>query len=61
MIKNWNEKGTIDRKSKIVCLISILTVIAYFSFFSDLIIFVKILLPTILIPVLIFVLSRPEN
>ena len=61
MIKNWNEKGTIDRKSKFLCLVSISGVIVYFSGFSDLPLTPKIILPTVLIPVLTYVLTRPER
>jgi len=61
LIKNWNEKGTIDKKSKIACLISILSVIIYFCFFSDMMMIAKIILPSTLLPVLGFVLTRPEK
>ena len=61
LIRDWNEKGVIGRRSKYACLVSILGVIVYFSFISDAALIAKIILPTILIPVLIYVLTRPEN
>ena len=61
LIKNWNEKGSIDRRSKILCFISIIGVIIYFGGFTDMFWAAKIILPTILIPVLIFVLTRREK
>lgn len=61
MIKDWNEKGTINRRGKIFCLFSVSTVICYFCFFSNLLLIAKIILPATLIPILIFVLTRPEK
>ena len=61
LIQNWNEKGTINKKSKIACFLSISTVIIYFCFFSNILVPIKILLPLILIPVLFFVLTRPQE
>ena len=61
LIQDWNEKGTINRKSKIACFVSISGVITYFCFFSSMILPAKIILPTTLIPILIFVLTRPEK
>ena len=61
IIKNWNEGGTIDRKSKIFCFISIVGILIYFCFYSSLILIAKIILPSTLIPILIYVLTRPEK
>lgn len=59
-IQDWNEKGSVNRKAKILCLISIISVITYFCFYSDMIFYAKIILPSTLIPVLLYVLTRPE-
>jgi len=61
MIRDWNEKGTIKRRAKLFCLFSITSVIIYFCFFSAILLVAKIILPTTLIPILIFVLTRPEK
>ena len=60
-IQNWNEKGSISRRAKVLCFISISGVIIYFCFFSNMVLFAKIILPSTLIPVLIFVLTRHEQ
>ena len=60
-IQNWNENGSISRRGKVMCFFSITGVIIYFCFFSDMVFFAKIILPSTLIPVLVFVLTRPEQ
>ena len=60
-IKEYNEHGVISKKSKAACLISILGVITWIVGFSDYKLSIKVIIPTTLIFVLSYVLTRPSS
>ena len=59
-IKDWNEHGVISVKSKIFCVISIICVTIWISFFLEVHYIVKLVIPSILILLLVFILTRPS-
>ncbi len=60
-IQDYNENGVISKKSKLACAISILGVITWIGFFTQYKLIVRIIIPTVLIIVLTYVLTRPST
>ena len=60
-IEDWNERGVISLKSKIICVVSVSFVMIWLAFFSPYHLAIRIIIPIILIGVLSYVCTRPSE
>lgn len=60
-IKDWNDNGIISLKAKIICTLTVSTVMIWIIFYSIYPQIVKIIIPIVLSFVLIFVCTRPSR
>ena len=59
-IQDWNEHGVISNKSKVICIISIVSVTVWLTIYSTYGHIIKTVIPTILVLLLGFILTRPN-
>jgi uncharacterized protein len=60
-IKNWNESGVIGLRAKIICVISISSVLLYLNLFKDYTPALKAFVSLVLLIVVVFVCTRPAK
>lgn len=60
-IRNWENHGAIDKKSKIIASILLISILSYFVFVTDRELWLKFLLGIILLLVGIFINTRPNK
>ena len=60
-IKDWNEHGVVSFKSKLICVLTLISVGLYVGFLTNLQLAIKLSLNSLLFFVGLFILSRPSQ